>query len=1129
MESGNEAASRLIQSCAGGGAAGILPSILAALAGCGTDLSPAHSIAGPEQALIGDAATLERRIEAPPDAPVLLTIAAQGVDVKAAILGDDAANAAYCDAPNRRMGVETLLVEAPHRPLITLRIDRNDHSGAQGQVTIEAAILPTASGADLKRLAAARQDAKACLAFPDLARGEAAADAYAAAAKAWGELGDARREGLALLHESGVRYQRLSDWGSSADLAARAFVKLEDAESPSLAAYALRLQGAALDQLANASNYDVARREGTAGRARELLGQAAGRFEKLGMAFEAGYALSYRGVSHAGAGDVARSRADFRAAADSFRAAGDGPAQAVALQSLASLSHEDGHSADAVREFEAALALIPRDEDPANYAHTLHNSALPLRVLGRFDEAVAREHESAEILRRLGDRDGEARALHSLALVMMYTGESGRAADLLRAAVRLRGETGLRREQAIALTNLAEIERDAGRADAALELDRQALELAVAPQDRARVLLSLALDHALAGARGKARERLEAILGLEISATHRLRALALAELGSLEAREGNVAESERQFARAVVIQQASALDVDHARTLKGRAQARLARGDLAGALSDATAALGRFDAVGVQSLQAEARAAFRANYRDAIELRIASLLGQSEASRRDRPAEADRLLRAALEASDRARAQLLAESAGTSPAAVPRELLLESQQVYELLAGKRHQRDRLLDAAEPDTERADALAREIEHLRTQARLVEGRIARAATAASGPATLGLDAVMARLPPGVLVAEFFFGRERAWLFEVRRGSVAVHALGTAAKLDHQARELHLSWRNAARTPADRLASARKLSRQLFGALGSAAPAADIRIVPDGALHLVPMALLAQQAWPELAAGAALVIPSLAALDDAAPRQGPPAQTLAIVADPVYEASDPRIQAALPAAAGAGGASPRAVVASGALRRLPSTEIEARELAAIVGDPRQTLSLLGPQASRENVIAAPLGRFRILHFATHAFADSRDPALASIALSRFSADGRQLDGALHQYDIAQWRLQADLVVLSGCDTALGREIAGEGPIGLSHAFLRSGARAVVATLWQVPDTSTAMLMREFYGQMLAHGRAAPEALALAQQRLRRQPRWSDPYYWAGFQLVSIARPAAANNNVTGREESS
>jgi CHAT domain-containing protein len=100
---------------------------------------------------------------------------------------------------------------------------------------------------------------------------------------------------------------------------------------------------------------------------------------------------------------------------------------------------------------------------------------------------------------------------------------------------------------------------------------------------------------------------------------------------------------------------------------------------------------------------------------------------------------------------------------------------------------------------------------------------------------------------------------------------------------------------------------------------------------------------------------------------------------------------------------------------------------------------------------------------------------------------------------------------QMDAALVVLSACETALGREILGEAPVSIAQEFLRAGARSVVATLWKVPDTSTALLMREFYRQLLDERRPPEDALKLAQQHLRAQPRWSDPHYWAGFQLVT------------------
>lgn len=1128
MEPGKWAADRYRPSTVRSATAGMVLSVAVNLAGCGADLSPGRPVHGPESFTIAGPGPQELHIRAAADETVLVTVSARDVDVKAAIVAGDAA-VQHCDAPNRRMGVETLLIEAPHAGTFTVRLERNDHSGAQGEATVEAVALPQVTGADRRRLEAARQDAIACIAFPDVARAAAAAAAYAAAAFSWEKAGDRHRQGLALLHESGARYLRQSDWKASSDLAARAFRALERSAAPAHAAYALRLEGAALDQLADATDYDMKRRESTILRARERLTEAEARFRELAMPYEAGYAVSYRAVSIGEAGDFERSRAEFLVALGLFRDAGDGPAQALALQSLAFQSYEDGRSADAAQEFEAALALIPRDQDPANYAHTLHNSAQPLRTLGRFEEGIARHHEAAEMLRALGDRDGEARALHSLGVAMMHIGETGRARELLQAAIELRGKAGVRREQAVALSNLAELERGAGRTEAALALDRRALELVVAPHERARVLLSLARDHLAAGERKAAREQLEAVLELELPASHRFLGYALAELAALESVEGHAVRSDEYFARALTIHEANASDVERARTIQLRAEAMLRRGDAERALADSAEALALFDSIGTQSLHAEARAAFRASYRDAVEFRIAALLLEADArSGAGSESDAGMLRQAALAVSDRARAQLLAEAAGAAGLHVPQELLGERQLAYELLAGKRQQRDRLLESAQPDSERANELAREIELLRMRARLIEGRIAKALREAPLAGRPDAAAPAASIPPGMLVAEYFIGRGQSWLFEIRDGTVRVHALGPGNRIEALARGLHLAWRKADKRSADRFGQARGLVQVLFRPLGDPPAAGGIRIVPDGALHLVPMALLARLAWPGLPPGAAIVIPSLATLQDDPVADLRGRRQLALVADPVYEAGDARVPArAVPADTRTGDPAP-AFGDGGSLRRLPSAAIEARELMALVDEPAATLALVGPDASRDNVVNAALDRYRIVHFATHAFADSRDPALASIALSRFDADGRPLHGALRQYDITRLRLNADLVVLSGCDTALGREIAGEGPIGLAQAFLRSGARAVVATLWQVPDTSTALLMHEFYRGMLRDGRAPAHALALAQDHLKRQSRWSDPYYWAGFQLVSNARLEAGNNNdVAGREE--
>jgi CHAT domain-containing protein len=122
----------------------------------------------------------------------------------------------------------------------------------------------------------------------------------------------------------------------------------------------------------------------------------------------------------------------------------------------------------------------------------------------------------------------------------------------------------------------------------------------------------------------------------------------------------------------------------------------------------------------------------------------------------------------------------------------------------------------------------------------------------------------------------------------------------------------------------------------------------------------------------------------------------------------------------------------------------------------------------------------------------------------------LSRFDDRGNAQDGYLRLSDIYNLDLDADLVVLSACETALGREVRGEGLIGLTQGFMAAGARSLVASLWQVPDRATAELMAKFYGFMLNDGMRPAEALRAAQLWSASQPRSRDPYFWGGFVLV-------------------
>jgi CHAT domain-containing protein len=159
---------------------------------------------------------------------------------------------------------------------------------------------------------------------------------------------------------------------------------------------------------------------------------------------------------------------------------------------------------------------------------------------------------------------------------------------------------------------------------------------------------------------------------------------------------------------------------------------------------------------------------------------------------------------------------------------------------------------------------------------------------------------------------------------------------------------------------------------------------------------------------------------------------------------------------------------------------------------------------------EASRATVQAADLKDYRFIHFATHGLLNDVRPELSGLVLSLVDREGRPTRGLLTAPDVFNLELDAELVVLSGCRTALGKEIRGEGLIGLTRAFMYAGVPKVVASLWPVDDLTTAELMKRFYEGMLGPAKLRPAAaLRRAQARMAADPRWSAPYYWAGFQL--------------------
>jgi CHAT domain-containing protein len=344
--------------------------------------------------------------------------------------------------------------------------------------------------------------------------------------------------------------------------------------------------------------------------------------------------------------------------------------------------------------------------------------------------------------------------------------------------------------------------------------------------------------------------------------------------------------------------------------------------------------------------------------------------------------------------------------------------------------------------------------------------------------------------------------------------------VYTLLTARRLAPKGLTPEQQRDRVTRADAAYAGAAQALSRMVVGPASALLAGKRLLIVADGALEYVPFSALPEpkNGRPLVAAHEIVRLPSATALvvlrAGIAARNSGPGTGIAVFADPVFEADDERLAASQrtrPQGYGDELKSSLAAVGLGTSRsdlaRLVYSRREAESIAAAA--PGNVDRYVDFQANRAVATSPALARHRILHFATHGLLNDETPELSGIVLSRVNEQGKPQDGYLRLHEIYNLRLAVDLVVLSACQTALGKEIRGEGVTSLSRAFLYAGAARVIASLWQVDDGATAELMGRFYRKLLAEQLKPAAALRSAQLDMLAQQRWQFPYFWAAFEL--------------------
>jgi CHAT domain-containing protein/Tfp pilus assembly protein PilF len=831
------------------------------------------------------------------------------------------------------------------------------------------------------------------------------------------------------------------------------------------------------------------------------------------------------GVIYQELGELHQALEKFEEALQKYRAAGARNGEGDALNNIGAIYIDFGERQKALEILNEALKISRIVGDRNGVAITLSGVGVLYRELGELEKSLEKYGEALLISRELGDRSAEAEALSGIGAVYLSLKDWEKALETYNKELTIRRATGNRNREAITLNNIGNAYRYSGDLQKALEKYDEALRL-----------------------------------GREIG-SRLVEAFALHNSGTIYRLLGETQKALENYSEALNIRRETGRRDGEASSLLGIARVEQVRGDLFQARQAIEQAIGIVESLRISIQGQDLRASYFASRQEYYESYIHILMEQHKQN------SAAGFDAAAFAVSERARARslldLLAESRVDIRQGVDSSILERERSLRRLLNAKAAAQIALSNRkhtpaqAETAAKEIASITDEYEELRAQIRARSPRYA----ALTQPQPLGVSEIQQQtLDSDTLLLEYSLGDDASYLFMVSQTSITAHRLPKRAEVEAAAIRLRDLLTAPQPQPGDteakywaRVKEAREgywtqaavLSRMLLGPVGSQLGKKRLAIVADGALQYIPFASLpapstgndegrnsAAEPRPLIFEHEIVSLPSastLATLRREMAGRKPAAKSLAVLADPVFTDDDARVRHDV-AKAGAkektisadsdetevvsqpvsrSGRETGVIGAEGAFGRLLSTRREATAILALVPE-RERMQALDFEASRTTALRPELGEYRLVHFATHGLLNNVHPELSGIVLTLVDKEGHQQDGFLRLQDIYNLKLPAELVVLSACQTGLGKEIKGEGLIGLTRGFMYAGAPRIVASLWKVDDRATSELMKRFYQGMLGPEALSPAgALRQAQLSIWKQKQWREPYYWAAFVL--------------------
>ncbi len=865
---------------------------------------------------------------------------------------------------------------------------------------------------------------------------------------------------------------------------------------------------------------------------------------------------------------LTRAISKLAAAAPLYHATNDKGQEADTLNSIGTLYSNLGEPQQALAYFAQALPLCVAIADRGMQAAVLSNMGTVYLSLSELQKALDYFGQALPLLRADNDRKGEATTLNNMGSLYYQLGDSQKALSYFAQSLPLSRAAGDDGGQAITLTNMGDISYSSDHNQEALDYYNRALPLYRAAGDRrseAITLSQIGQVYADLDNLQKAVEYYQQALPLSRAVGDRSgEAQTLSGVGAAFLAIGEQQEALETYQQVLPLYQAIGDRSSEARTLFNIAFNERGTNKPDAALRDIEAALAILEALRTQIASRELRSSYFASVHDYYEFYIELLMQLHQ----QKPAAG--YDGRALQASERARARSLLESLAEAGADIRQGVdaaLLARERALQQSLNDAARAQIKIKGGPHTAEESAAIAKELDALTGEYQQVEAQIRQTSpryAALTQPQPLSLPATQELLDADTVLLEYSLGRDRSFVWVVTPDAIKSYELAKREEIEEAARQLYALLTDARKwtgspsgSAAERGVLAASTARTTTAATGGGVPAAAARlarlvlapvaaqlgnkrliIVADGALQFIPFAALplpvarnnsAPAYQPLIIEHEIINLPSastLAVLRGEVKGRPAAEKTLAVLADPVFMLNDERFaagqsargrtQTGAPAqqaqrglALGVAQAAADAGLAGVQIPRLPGTRKEAEQILALVPAAAGRMHVFDFATNRAAVTNADLGAYRYVHFATHGFLDSQHPELSGLLLSMYDQQGVPQDGFLRAHEVFNLKLAADLVTLSACQTGLGKEIKGEGLVGLTRGFMYAGAPRVVVSLWSVSDEGTAELMTRFYRGILQEGKRPAAALQAAQVSMLKEQKFAAPFYWAAFTL--------------------